>query len=482
MSRSPSSRAAGSFLGAVAALATGTVAAQGLSYAARPILTRLYTPEAFGLLSFYLGVIAVLNTASTLRYEDAIVLPDDDDDGRALLRLSGALLLAFSLASCAFWPARHALAYRAGLPEMAAYAAWVPLGVLALGASRLAEGWLTRRQRFGSIARSRLVQSSSAAVLQLGGGLQALGAGALMAGTVAGWTAATAFLAGRAWHRKTSPPPVRPDAARLRAVAARYRRFPLYALPATLLNTLSNQVPAFLLTLYFDATVLGLYALAYGVISVPMSVLGSSVGQVFSVRAVEARRSGHLGALTEAVAGQQMLFGCFPILLVVLEAPDVFAFVFGAVWREAGVFAQYVAPWSFFVFAASPLTRLFDVLERQREELAFNAVLFAGRAAALVGGAVGYGQARAAIGLFSACGAVLWGGLLVALLRMGGASLGAVARRLAWSAVLSLPALGVWAAGQGLALPWRVLADALALGAYGLTVLFWMRRRAAPRP
>ena len=45
---------------------TGTVAAQGLAYLARPLLTRLFTPEAFGVLGFYLASLA--GTARVMRY------------------------------------------------------------------------------------------------------------------------------------------------------------------------------------------------------------------------------------------------------------------------------------------------------------------------------------------------------------------------------------------------------------------------------
>ena len=110
-----------------------------------------------------------------------------------------------------------------------------------------------------------------------------------------------------------------------------------------------------------------------------------------------------------------------------LAAPAAFSVVFGEEWREAGVYAQLLAPWLYFVFVSAPLSNLFDVLEQQPWELAFNVVMMAARAAALwVGGALG--GPLGAVGLFGAVSAVLWLGHTVWMLHWGEAALGEAAR------------------------------------------------------
>lgn len=52
------------FLRPVATLLTGTTLAQLVVYAARPLLTRLFSPEEFGALGFYAGVVAVIASLS----------------------------------------------------------------------------------------------------------------------------------------------------------------------------------------------------------------------------------------------------------------------------------------------------------------------------------------------------------------------------------------------------------------------------------
>src|SRR5690606_983337 len=56
----------------------------------------------------------------------------------------------------------------------------------------------------------------------------------------------------------------------------------------------------------------------------------------------------------------------------------------------AGEYLRFVAPWLYLAAIAAPLTRLFDVLERQRADLLTSILMFVVQAAALViGGRTG---------------------------------------------------------------------------------------------
>ena len=51
-----------------------------LTVLAAPLLTRLYSSEDFGLLSVYTSLLALIGVISSLRYELAIPLPEDDGE------------------------------------------------------------------------------------------------------------------------------------------------------------------------------------------------------------------------------------------------------------------------------------------------------------------------------------------------------------------------------------------------------------------
>ena len=68
----------------VLTLVTGTTIAQSIPIAISPILTRIYTPEDFGVLALFISITTILGTIANGRYELAIVLPKRDNNALEL--------------------------------------------------------------------------------------------------------------------------------------------------------------------------------------------------------------------------------------------------------------------------------------------------------------------------------------------------------------------------------------------------------------
>jgi len=64
----------------VLTLITGTAIAQVIPIAISPILTRIYTPEEFGIYAIFVSIILIFSVISNGRYELAVVLPEKDED------------------------------------------------------------------------------------------------------------------------------------------------------------------------------------------------------------------------------------------------------------------------------------------------------------------------------------------------------------------------------------------------------------------
>jgi O-antigen/teichoic acid export membrane protein len=82
------------FVRGASVLFAGTVLAQASSLAVWPLLTRLYDPEQSGILGTYLGLITILVTVASLRYENAIPIARHDWQAFDLLAPCGFGLLA----------------------------------------------------------------------------------------------------------------------------------------------------------------------------------------------------------------------------------------------------------------------------------------------------------------------------------------------------------------------------------------------------
>lgn len=424
----------------VSVLVSGTVMAQAVTVLAAPLLTRLYSPHAFGLLGIFIALLMLLTVVMSLRYEQAIPLPEDDREAGALLLLSLGLtlLMALLVAVPLLWFGDD-LARLLNAPELAAYFYLVPLGGLLAGGYNILQSWAVRTREFGALAATRLSQSLTCAAIQAGASM--LGPAALLIGQTAGGGMGLGSLGWRT---------VRPRLgllasirwADIAAVARRYRRFPLVSSWSALFNTIGSQLPPLLFAALFDPVVAGMYSLANRVLSMPMLVLGKSVANVFLSGAAQAWRDGRFGTRVAEVHGRLAQIGMPPALTLALAGPQLFAWIFGEEWREAGVIAQWLSPWLYLVFVTSPLSAAFDVLGRQVAGLNFQLLLLGMRASAIAFGAW-QNDASLAIVLFALVSAVCWSIQLLWILRESGSPVRVIldsgATAFGWSLLLNSP-------------------------------------------
>ena len=81
----------------VLTLMTGTTIAQAIPIAISPILTRIYTPEDFGVFALFIAITAILGTVANARYELAIMLPKKDEDAINIFALGFIITCFISL-------------------------------------------------------------------------------------------------------------------------------------------------------------------------------------------------------------------------------------------------------------------------------------------------------------------------------------------------------------------------------------------------
>ena len=347
---------------------TGTIGGRAIALAVMPIATRLYSPEDFSLLAIYLSVVGVVGVAACLRLDVAIPLARDSRAAAHLLALSllstvsiAALLLIVALAIPA------PLARLLGREDMAPYLWLIPLGVMMAGSYSALQFWATRLRRFGDIARTRVTQAAMGAgtMIVLGwAGLVPLG---LLIGNMFNSGAGGSSLALRAW-RQDRTRLARISRRGLWATLRRYRRYPLYSTPEAFANTAGMQVSILLIAAYAGAEA-GYLLLAMQVMTAPMTLLGSSISQVYTSRAEGEFRGGRLAPFTFGIMRKLALIGAPPLILGGILAPVVFPWIFGADWQRAGEIVAWMIPWMIAQFIASPVSMVMFVTGRQRQML-----------------------------------------------------------------------------------------------------------------
>jgi O-antigen/teichoic acid export membrane protein len=163
---------------------------------------------------------------------------------------------------------------------------------------------------------------------------------------------------------------------RLKAIAKKYREFPLYNTPHAFYDEGHKTLLFFLISLAYGEALLGLFALTIRYLRIPVQVFGSSLSQVFMPRLVKDRTAGKdIRPLVRRLMIGSALVGIIPFGLIILFGEPVFGFVFGAEWAESGRYASILAPWLFLNFITSPVSMIPTIVSRQGAFFAMN-VLF----------------------------------------------------------------------------------------------------------
>lgn len=396
----------------MAAAATGTAVAQAITLAFTPLLTRLYGPEAMGLLGVFNAVVASLAALSALSYPLAIVLPSAAADAAALARLSLGLGLATATATAvvlALWGPALLDAVNAG--ELVPWALLIPLAMAVGVGSQVLSQWVARQQAFAFGARAAVAVSLCANGLKAVFGVLLPVAPALILSGLAGTLAGT-VMAWRQWRRHGGPPasapPRWPD---LRRVAAQHRDFALLRTPQDSLNAVSQAAPLVWLAAAYGTAAAGHYTLAALALGAPVTLLGQSVGSVFYPRVTALVRAGgdvagEIWRTTRSLA----LLAAGPFVLLVLAGPAVFTLLFGEAWRPAGEYARWLAPWLFLQLVNKPAVAAIPALRLQGGLLVYELASTGSKLLALwAGWRLALGDV-ASVALFSAAGclAYLW--------------------------------------------------------------------------
>lgn len=422
-------KSSSSFSGNVLKVVSGTTFAQAVSFITAPILTRLYAPEAYGILALFGSITGIIGVVACLRYEMAIILPERDDEAANLLGISlGFVLLISLLMIPIIWLVRSPITQWLKAPSLASYLWLAPLVIFIDGLSLVLNYWNTRTRHFGRLSMARVISSITATPLMLALGFAGHATGGSMIGaSVAGQVVATSILAGQIWRTDRNVFLRYIHWQAMKEGIYRYKKFPMFDSWAGLMNAVSVQLPPLLLAGFFSATVVGFYALGNRLLSVPMSVIGGAVAQVFFQRAAEAKNAGDLPLVVRTTFMRLMALGSFPLLLVMVIGKDIFSVVFGSQWAEAGIYAQILAPWFLFVFLGSPISTLFSILEMQGSFLLFNSALLATRVASLFAGGLAQSILITLL-LYSGTGTVMWVGICLYLLSKANLPLRLLAR------------------------------------------------------
>lgn len=356
-----------SFLQNTSILVGGTILAQVLNLLAAPIITRIYEPKELGNLSVYISMASIIGVVACLRYETAIPLPNDDETAVCLLVLCLVIVPSIAVSvGLGILLLGDQITIWINAPMLRPYMWLLPLSILGMGIYQALNYWAIRTNVYGIIAKTKFSQTLGMIMSQISLGLLGLKPVGLLIGDVLGRSIGVITMATLAWQQgkdilKTV------SFMKIISSANRYRRFPLIATGANLLNSLNLYTPFIITTAFYGTEISGKLMLAQIVLGVPSALLASAISQAYFGESTKIMRDNSSAqmALFRKMMIRLFLLGIPLYTLIAIIAPLTFHVIFGEKWYDTGTYVQMMTPMFIFQFVGSPLSVIQDVLERQ---------------------------------------------------------------------------------------------------------------------
>ena len=307
-------------------------------------------------------------------YEQAIVITDQDDDALNIMALTLLISLIYSLILLFLF---NIFRYQIStILNVLNYKNWlwlVAIGVFITVLFQTVTYWSIRIGQFPRLAVRQFTQSTLTIGTQLYSGYSLSGGLlGLFLSSLLGQLVATGLILMKMIKEDLALLYKHIKITNMWRVARRYKRFPLYLVPAGLLNNLASTLPLLLLGYWFNPHTVGFFALSSRILVIPTQLIGNSISQVFYPKANAAYLTDKLTEITLNMLVYLVRLGLVPFMLFIFVVPELFGLIFGSEWDVAGKYCVWLGIFACFRFISSPLSSIFVILGKQNITLIFD--------------------------------------------------------------------------------------------------------------
>jgi len=409
---------AGGFLRHAFAISSGVAFGQAISVLASPIISRIYSPGVFGTVAALSSWAAIGGVIASGRFEMAIPIARDDEEGVSLTALTLVCATLFSiLVALLLWVLPQDVLAKVGFSEDIWDLRWlIPVLVIASTFQTAISQYGTYRRAYGALATAQAVQASASSGIKIGVGLVTPSVGGLVAGELARRVLGLGTVVRKSGLRLHDL--LRQcTMGRLKATAYTHHRYPAFVLPSSVLNAISMQAPVVLLASHFSTVESGLYTLGLAAVQVPLLLIETGVNNAFISRIREYERAGRLAEVITKMVQALAVIGAPWFAICAVWGPELMAFVFGSQWRDSGTYLALLTPWLFVGFVFSACGMVLWARNRQGADFGWQVLFVSSRLGALEVGSR-TGSAVAAVGAYAAVCFVTLTGYNAWLLRL----------------------------------------------------------------
>ena len=263
----------------------GTFIAQAMPLLFYPIFTRIFSPSDFGTFAIISMISTPLSILASGVYEQAFLVTKSRQGTLHLfLYIILRSLVVLLLVSIFLLALREEIANVFSDPALYMALLFVPFISLGQVIYNCTSEWLVHGKAFKELAINRIIHGGLLSFAKLGFGFTAILNGGLVLGEALGRLLYIAHVANGTWRLPLNN--MRHVSwRRMLIIGQRYQRFPRIMIPDQLINTFTGSVHILFIGYAFGPTDLGHVSLIFSALYLPVTVVSSSIKDVFRQRA-----------------------------------------------------------------------------------------------------------------------------------------------------------------------------------------------------
>jgi len=346
-------------------LMIGTGISQFVPVLFSPLLARIYSPVNFGDLAIFMAFSVIIGMCASGMYEFAIVLPEKDYDAINIVKLITLISLSIScLCEAVFLILSFFI-------ELDTFYHLIPFSIFFTTCYNILSYWYNRTKKYKKLNFVRILQS----VIIVSGSFIFYNHeyGLIYGFLLGGLFCCLMFLLNFLIYFRSI------NIREIKSLAITYKKFPLLILPSSMMNTISSYAPVFFIKKFYSSSTLGSYSISNRVLTAPISVISTAIGQVYFKNLSDYYNEGKSDLIKKTFLNSTYilsLISIFIFLPLFFLGKELTVFVFGNAWKEAGEFIGIIALASMIKFVVSPLSTILIVKKELSKVAKWQTIYF----------------------------------------------------------------------------------------------------------
>lgn len=335
-----------------------------------PILSRVYLPEDFGDWGVFSSTIIILSVILLGGYEYAIIRCEDNEVEHmcAVAGLTGVII---TIGVGVLWCIGRLLdiSYFVNFPSILLLYLLITVFLVIL------QNLANREKKYGLMSVVNISMGGLQALLRILFGTLILIPFGLIHGTV--WAHLFALIIIIVGFRGILSK-LRYSSYNLKSIRiffVKYKKFPLYDAPSSLLAFATFNLPIIILSLYYNKADIGCYSMVIQLLLLPVSFIGAAIGKVY-YQQISVCQSYEISNKTLKVLNFSLLISSLPLIIICLGGDYLITIFLGSKWEMAGIVALCLSIWSVPTIITQPVMSIYRASGKQDRMLLLNIVYF----------------------------------------------------------------------------------------------------------